>query len=287
MLAHRPYDGSSKPFTIGVRPLEPARWIEPNDKLESYLAQKQELFADKYADVFAARENTADSQREIRDALADYLTGHHPHLYRRDGVRIRIAQGPRTVTFDDETPALLQAANLVQDDLAIMRKDGTVWRLVAAAICFPSTWVLREKFNRTLAEIHAPVPGFAGEMERRVTRIFDNLRVGAPVERFNWSIYDNDRLHHPLPSPTTSDAGFIRVERQTLMKMPHSRDILFTIRVLIDPIAAFHSNPDGSRLAASMRGQLLAMTDAQLAYKGMSENRDRLAAELAKLAALN
>jgi len=282
MLAHRPYDGSSKPFTIGVRPLEPARWVEPDDQLDAYLSEKQTLFADSYGDVFAARADTADSQREIRDALADYLTRQYPQIYRRDGPRLHIVR--RTVTFDDETPPLLQAAGLVQDDLAIMRKDGDNWRLVAAAICFPSTWVLREKFDRSMAEIHAPVPGFAGDMERRVTRIFDNLRTGAPVERFNWSIYNNDTLHHPLPSTTTSDASFIRVERQTLLKMPGSGDILFTIRVLIDPLAAFRAHPDGARLAQSLREQLLAMTEAQLAYKGMSESRDRLAAELADLA---
>jgi hypothetical protein len=283
MLAHRPYDGSSKPFTIGVRPLELARWIEPDEQLDAYLGEKQRLFAEKYDDVFAARDDTADSQREIRDALADYLTRQYPQIYRRDGLRIHIAPGERIIIFDDKTPALLQAASLVQDDLAIMRKDGAAWRLVAAAICFPSTWVLREKFDRSLAEIHVPVPGFAGGMERRVTRIFDNLRAGAPVERFNWSIYDNDRLHHPLPSPTASDASFIRVERQTLMKMPRSGDILFTIRVLIDPLATFRTHPDGPRLARSLREQLLAMTEAQLAYKGMSERRDRLAAELASI----
>jgi len=285
MLAHRPYDGSSKPFTIGIRPLEPARWIEPDGGLESYLAQKQDLFANKHADVFAAQDDTRDSQCEIRDALADYLTRHHPHLYRRDGGRIRIAAGERSVAFDDETPPLLQAARLVQDDLAIMRRDEDGWRLAAAAICFPSTWVLREKFGRTLAEIHEPVPGFAGDMERRVARIFDNLRIGAPVERFNWSIYDNDRLHHPRPSTRPSAAAFIRVERQTLLKMPRSHDILFTIRVLIDPLAAFRTHPDGASLAQSLREQLLAMTEAQLAYKGMTDSRNRLATKLAGLAA--
>jgi hypothetical protein len=284
MLAHRPYDGSSKPFTIGVRPLEPARWIEPDDKLEGYLTEKHELFASKRSDVFLARDDTGDSQREIRDALAEYLTGQYPQLYRRDGAAIHIA-GRRTVALDEQTPALMQAANLVQDDLAIMRRDNNDWRLAAAAICFPSTWVLREKFDRTLAEIHAPVPGFEGDMERRVTRIFDNLRPGSPVERFNWSIYDNDALHHPLPSTTASDTAYIRVERQTLLKMPRSGDILFTIRVLIDPLAAFRAHPDGAQLARSLREQVLAMTPAQLAYKGMTDSRDRLAAKLANLAA--
>ena len=294
MLAHRPYDGSSKPFTIGLRPLDPARWIEPDDRLEADLAEKRALFANAYADVFAARADTGESQREIRDALATFLTRRHPDLYRRDGDAIHLASAQRQVAFADDTPALAHAATLVQDDLAIMRRGRDGWRLAAAAICFPSTWLLREKFDRTLAEIHAPTPGFAGEMERRVTRIFDNLRANSPLERFNWSIYDTDRLHHPLPRavPPASthrnvdplSAAFIRVERQTLTRMPRSGDILFTIRVLIDPLAAFRVHPHGGALAMSMREQLLAMTPEQLAYKGIGESRDRLAGELADLA---
>ena len=30
---HTPYDGSVKPFTIGLRPLDPAEWIEVDDRL--------------------------------------------------------------------------------------------------------------------------------------------------------------------------------------------------------------------------------------------------------------
>lgn len=286
MLAHTPYDGSSKPFTIGLRPLDPARWIEPDADLARFLAEKQRLFADQRDAVFAARADTQASQREIRDALADYLTQTYSDLYVRDGNGILIVPLRQRLAFDDILPPLMQAALLVQDDLALMRRFDNGWRLAAAAICFPSTWNLREKFDRTLADIHAPVPGFPGEMEKRVTRIFDNLRAGAPVERFNWSIYDNDVLHHPLPAPRLSPAtepSFVRVERQTLRRMA-SGDILFTIRILIDPIAAFRDHPEGQTLAAALRDQLLALTPDQLAYKNMTESRDRIAHSLATIA---
>ncbi|MBN9080027.1 MAG: hypothetical protein BGP04_04790 [Rhizobiales bacterium 62-17] len=282
MLAHTPYDGSSKPFTIGLRPLDPARWIEPDAGLAQFLTEKRRLFTEQPNAVFAAREDTLDSQREVRDALADYLTQIYPDLYVRDGNGITIMPLRQRVAFDDPLPPLMQAARLVQDDLALMRRFDDGWRLAAAAICFPSTWLLQEKFDRTLADIHAPVPGFPGEMEKRVTRIFDNLRADAPVERFNWSIYDNDVLYHPHPAPRApaAEPSFIRVERQTLRRMA-SGDILFTIRILIDPIAAFRDHPDGQTLARALRDQLLALTSDQLAYKNMTESRDRIAHSLA------
>jgi len=29
-----------------------------------------------------------------------------------------------------------------------------------------------------------------------IERIFDNLQIGMPVERFNWSVYSDDALYH-------------------------------------------------------------------------------------------
>ncbi len=42
-MKHTPYDGSSKPFTIGLVQLEPERWIEPDDALDYYLQEKARL----------------------------------------------------------------------------------------------------------------------------------------------------------------------------------------------------------------------------------------------------
>ncbi|WP_292211382.1 hypothetical protein [Mesorhizobium sp.] len=44
--AHTPYDGSSKLFTIGLKPLDPANWIEVDGHLLPYLAEKRRLYAE-------------------------------------------------------------------------------------------------------------------------------------------------------------------------------------------------------------------------------------------------
>ena len=52
--AYTPYDGSSKPFTIGLMPLDIGRWIEPDADLARYLAEKRGLLAARRQDVFVA-----------------------------------------------------------------------------------------------------------------------------------------------------------------------------------------------------------------------------------------
>ena len=63
--AHTPYDGSSTPFTIGLKPLDPTAWIEVDSHLEAQLAEKDRLEAGHGATVFAAEPGSEDAQREV------------------------------------------------------------------------------------------------------------------------------------------------------------------------------------------------------------------------------
>ena len=295
MFAYTPYDGGKQPFSIGVAPLQSADWIRPDELLVSELAQKEALIATQRDPIWREEAGTRAAQAEVRDALAAFLLQHYPQWYQRAGGAINVLPEGRIIALDDDTPPLLTASRFVQDDLCLMRDSPQGWRLAAASLCAPSTWSLAEKIGRPMAEIHAPVPGFAGRMGAVIARIFDNLQPGQPVERFNWSIYGDNRLNHALsraaPHEHFPDAvpvlprAHIRVERQTLRRMPVSGDILFTIRIYPGPIAMFAQHPRGPMLAAGLRQQLLGFNSDQLSYKGLMLARTRLAEALALLAA--
>lgn len=295
-LAHAPYADGHKPFSIGLAPLDLAAWIEPDDRLLADLAEKDRLFAERRGIVFAAEPDTVVAQREVLDLLVAHLTERFPLTWRvePDG-KVAIAGHRRVDPAADADAPLLAAARLVQEDLVLMRRGENGWRLVAAALCFPSAWSLTEKFGASLDGLHGNVPGYAGAMGTRMARIFDSLRTEQPVWRLNWSIYPDDRLHHPESKEQPrawfggaddfAAASFVRVERQTLRRLPASGDILFTIRIHLDPMLAFRSHPDGARMARGLRDRLLALDAAQLAYKGLAAHRDRLAEALERLAA--
>jgi hypothetical protein len=77
---HTPYDGSSKPFTIGLKPLDLAEWIEVDDDLEMYLAEKRRLYATVPDKVFVEEPDTREAQREVLDLIEAHLARHHPEL---------------------------------------------------------------------------------------------------------------------------------------------------------------------------------------------------------------
>jgi hypothetical protein len=290
---HTPYASGKPPFAIGLAPLDPERWIEPDDRLAEQLALKEAILARERAAAFDALPGAEAAQREVLELLAAHLPVRYPLIYRREASALRVLPGGRLVTFGGE-PALLSASRLVQEDLLLMRRAEEGWRLVAGSLCFPSTWVLAEKLGRNMDAIHRPVPGYAGKMAGMVARIFDNLKVDQPVERLNWSIYSDARLRYaqskqdPLerfpPGEPVSERAHIRVERQTLRRLPRSGDILFTVRVHVDPVSAFSRDARGRALARALHDQLAALSAEQLAYKGVDEARPRLLAALLALA---
>lgn len=298
--AHTPYDGSSTPFTIGLRPLDPDNWIEIDRHYRAQLEEKDRLIAERPDDVFAARPDTDDTQREVLEMVVDHLIRGHARIFPgRDEWDFLGGRLPRFQLHGSDEPPLQIAARFVQEDLVLMRRMEDGWRLAAASLCFPSSWTLGEKFDRPLEQIHKPVPGFGPDtrMATVIRRIFDNLQREKPVERYNWSLQENDELYRPR-SEAQKDARpggstgprrdiattFIRVERQTLRKLLVSGDILFTIRICLDPLAVLAHHPDRMRIAGSFAEQLDGLDAHQLAYKNLAADRDALAARLRTLA---
>jgi hypothetical protein len=291
---HTPYDGSSKLFQIGLKPLDFADWIDVDARLADYLDEKDRVSAAYPDEVFAAEPGAEAAQAEVLRLLVAHLTERFPETYRRNGSRIDILPAGRSVEVETPGAPLLAASKLVQEDLILMRNGETGWRLAAASLSFPSSWSLREKFGRPMHEIHAPVPGFGPGTRpaELIERMFDNLKPAIAVIRWNWSLYGDARLSHPEtanPGFRRFGAGeraeniFLRVERQTLRKLPESGDILFTIRIYVDPLAELEKQPEARKIAAALVEQLNALSAEELDYKGLTAERERLVGRLEEI----
>lgn len=286
MPTYTPYAGPTRPFTIGVSALDPHQWIETDGDLGRYLDEKQQLAKSHYDDIVRVASDTGQAQQECLDLLVEHLLTDHATHYRRHGNTMEMAG--HSVDLSDETvPPIVRAGSLIADDLVLLRKKEDGWTIVAAHLAFPSSWSLAEKFNQPMDQVHATVPGFQGGTRNAVlvNRIFDNLQPAVPAKRFNWSINWTYALYHPVSLRPPSDPlstgvsaanAFIRVERQSLRKLPVSGDIVFTIRIYLDPLKALIDQPDGGALAAKLAEQLESLTPDEVNYKGLAEKRDDL-----------
>ncbi|MCO4315609.1 DUF3445 domain-containing protein [Phyllobacterium sp. 21LDTY02-6] len=293
--AHTPYDGSAKPFTIGLHQLDLIDWIEVDELLPVHLAEKARLLKLHGDRIVVEEEGSQAGQQEVLDLLVEHLPAHFPQVYTRSGNVIRIAGGAEAVDLDGPAASILhKAASLVQEDLVLMRKDERRgWHLAAASLSFPSSWTLLEKFGRSMDEIHAPVPDFSAGTRNAglITRMFDNLRPDRSVYRFNWSLQPDGELYHPLASNQKGarytdrdmvEQTHVRVERQTLRKLPRTGDILFTIRIHLDPLEALKKHPQSRPLAQAFCRELAELNADQANYKGIMAVRERLIQALEK-----
>jgi hypothetical protein len=295
MTLPTPYDGSSPLFRIGTKPLDPADWLAPDAAMAAQLAEKAKLLAQRRDAVFGELAGSRQAQAELLALLADHLPRRFPELWRHSSAGIEVIPANETIDLTASGSPLQIAEKLVQDDLLILQRDETGWRLSAASLCFPSSWVLSEKMGKVLADIHAPVPGFGpGTRQAEVmARMFDAMRPETPMIRWNFSLYGDDRLFHPdMSGPhdrrfgagERADPVYLRVERQTLRKLPQTGAIAFTIRISLDPLERLEAHENAAHIATSLIEQIAALTPEQLDYKGLTREKDRVIARLTELA---
>ena len=128
-----------------------------------------------------------------------------------------------------------------------------------------------------LSVIHGPVPAYETQLSSTMDRFFARLKVERPVWRINWSLMDDPALFQPRghgrrernPDITIHNAGdrlWLRMERQTLRRLPRTGDILFTIRIYVRPLRELALHPDrASTLAAAIR----ALSPEMYRYKSL------------------
>ena len=193
---------------------------------------------------------------------------------------------PRLRRAPQGAGVLRHLAALLPEDVCLL-SPGDPARLVAGVVCFPSRWNLAEKIGLDAAAIHGPVPGFAATLARPAGNFLARLAPGRAFARLNWTIHDSDTRFAPHPVPerrglTETDvltSTFLRVERQTLRRLPASGFVVFTIRTYLDRLDAVAAD-SGRR--ERLRRTLASLPGESVAYKGMTAFLEPLLRALAR-----
>lgn len=171
-----------------------------------------------------------------------------------------------------------------EEDFAVL--DGAAGTLPWLCMCVPSHWAPEDKLGLDFAAVHAPVAD-AATLLAAGSHLVQLATGGERWERHVWTIspspgHDQHPARHPrAPWPDAADAHafaagcWLRAERQTFFPVGRgTRQAVFTIRVMLRSLPeAVHSTP---KLAIRLRESLASMTDAVLAYKGLTPAREPL-----------
>lgn len=216
----------------GIAPLDPARWLVVDETYAAQMAERARLWHTARDAVRYLQPQADAAAAELLDQVLAHLRNSH------DGFTISAAQVRRpdgiTVAIERADP-LGTLAHLVQEDFCILQKpDGAAEHILTAAVlCFPANWRLDEKAGRPMRAIHDPVPEYDTRIAKRVQRLFDGVQVGKPLWRFNALRYAHPDLFHPDSKPTVDPRPYLRSERQTILRLPQTRAVVFGIHTYV------------------------------------------------------
>jgi len=233
----------------GTVPIAPADWLQRDEVFAAQMAERDRLILGRPAEVHAMTGTARPAAEELLGLVLAHLVG--VPGYAREPGEVRRPDG---VAVPLDGPPLVVAGRLVQEDLVVIEKPAgeDEHRLTAAVVCFPSNWTLAEKLGMPLVRIHRPVPAYDDAVARRVQRLFDAVRPEAPLMRANLIPDAGAELHNPRPEfswhgPRPGEVRFVRVERQTILRLPATGAAAFSIHVYQVPLAAI-TGPERDRL---------------------------------------
>eukprot|EP00977_Amphora_coffeiformis_P005518 scaffold1170_cov174-Amphora_coffeaeformis.AAC.2 len=282
----------------GLKRLRDGRWflVEEPFRLKEELLLKQQALDDpgRFPKVYVQEKDSIQAQEEVLELFLHYLPRRYPEMYMYD----EDAQTITVVPFDNKTFYIPDFASrplelcerIVQEDLILLRPARptdpfTAFAMAAAAVVF-SFGGLQEKLCKPVEFIHAPVPGFEKYLRKTLELTFGKLlKVEQPMWRNNWLIAQSGELSsaelyagdengsaRELKQPPTLEnirKLFVKVEYQTIRRLPRSGYLLFTAKLMSDGLSSLEHYPKaGKCLAASIRG----MSKPMRAYKGISDD---------------
>lgn len=250
--------GDSFRHRVGVKPLDIANWFVRDNEWEPTLAMKRTLLAERYDAVVACR----DDGHEVAQEAAELVLGWLGTSTTRTGI-----------------DALVDAALAVPDDLTVLRSlpDGDAEQLpfVAGVVCSPSRWRLTEKIGLDMLAVHKPVALYAEHIGAAVDTTLTRLSPEKPIWRSNWTLEDHPALFQPQSpqQPLVQHASelWIRIERETLRRLPRTRGVLFTIRAFQEPLATYVQR--GPEAIRTLRELVVRLPDALARYKSVYDYR--------------
>ncbi|MFN4158137.1 MAG: heme-dependent oxidative N-demethylase family protein [Gemmobacter sp.] len=214
-------------------PLDMADWLRVDDAYAGQMALRDRL-TDEVPDQ-------VHGVLPMATAAADELYGMVLPLLPRLGFRLTDGAARRPdgveVPLDPARP-LMTLGRLCQNDFCLMQANGQGEHLLSAAIlCFPAGWRLSEKLGLPMMRIHLPVAKYTPDVGRRVQRLMDAVRPGAPLWRANGH-RSRAPLFNPLSEADPKDAAeaempFIRSERQCMIRLPVSGAVVFSIHTYL------------------------------------------------------
>ncbi|KAJ5653262.1 hypothetical protein N7490_000265 [Penicillium lividum] len=277
----RPY----RPFrwnyhqTMSLTKLEPDWWIELESTYKNRIAQRKELYAKYGKAVLDARPGSELACKELLEMVIQFICTRYPQYFTLvDG---RILQNRILSTEQDirsKHPLEILLDNVPEDFGLMLRDEKTGYYVLrAAVICSAMGWNVASKIDKQLHQIHVDVPDYKEKMQFSMDRYFTKMPTDKPIQRGSWGLEVGEPLYMPPGDPHAAlrlsqdpnlslDDCTLRVDWQTLRRLPLSASVIFNFKAVFTPVSEFRDEPGVPSLVAKV---LKEGKENLMKYKGV------------------
>ncbi|KAF9001931.1 hypothetical protein BDQ17DRAFT_1243749 [Cyathus striatus] len=260
----RPY----RPFrwgyyqTMALSAMEPDWWIELESTYRERLAQRKELFTQHGKAVVDLLPGSEGACRELMNMVVHFLCIRYPNEFQLNETKMifynRILDTSTNVRNVEPLSFLLET---IPEDFLItqLNQKTGLYHLTAGVSCSAVGWNMSSKIGRPLHQIHGPVPFYEEKLRNSMDRYFAKMPCNKPIQRGSWGLEIGQPLYlqpddehfairETQPENLKLDDIYLRVDWQTLRRLPKSQAIVFNFKALFTPVTSFRHEPYIPRL---------------------------------------
>ncbi|KAI9825098.1 MAG: hypothetical protein M1832_001418 [Thelocarpon impressellum] len=243
--------------TMSLTKLEPDWWLELEKDYASRIRQRQALVAEHGTAVLNYLPGSELACKELMEMCLQFLCARYPHYFSLSADKTTFRNGilQNETRLKEKHPLLVLLDN-VPEDFALMFRDPDdgFYYFRAGVICSALGWNVETKLGLQLHQIHAPIPDYKEKMRFSMDRYFSRLPTDRPIQRGSWGLEIDQPLFMPPGDPLeanresqqadlTLSRCHLRVDWQTLRRLPLSGAIVFNFKALFTPVEHFRHEP--------------------------------------------
>lgn len=288
--------------TMSIFKLDINHWLDMDKYYWHYIQEKKRIWKTYGRENIDWLPEGYDASLELMEMVQEHMLERYPLLFtvlvdkKEQGkiVKNEMTLDILDMTYPLKEHPLVYVTQMAKEDFYIVQKnpeDGLHY-LVAAAVPFPGgSFGVHEKIGKHLDVIHDDVPYYHEKLKKSMERWFARLDEYTPVERASWYISWDHKLKfnnvYRLPKfqpnidadmKATDPREFnVRVERQTLRRLPKSRAIIFTNHPIFYSIDEMKDEP---MVPSLLKKIIYEAPEGIIKYKNFDVIRDHISGYL-------
>ena len=293
--------------TMSIFKLDINHWLDMDKYYQHYIDEKERIRLKYGEENFGMLPEGYEACVELMETVVDHMVERYPLLFTilKDGdwkttgkiVRNEITKEVLDMTVPLKDEPLVYVSKLSKEDFYLVLKNPSDGRhhMVAGAVPFPGgSFFIKDKLGNHIDTIHQKVPYYEKSLKTSMERWFGRMKPEDPVERASWyitwdtklkvsNIYQTEKFspHMEKDLEETDPRQFnVRVERQTLRRLPKTGAIVFTNHPVYYSIEEMKDEP---MIPSILKKIIYEGPEDIIKYKNFEMVRDKLAPYLDEL----